>query len=207
MLDRNLSEKEQVDLVKKWWNNYGISIVIAIIIGVGLGYGWRYYKSYHQQRAEQASSLYQQAFNLVAAKTFTAVPNYTAAIIKQYPSSPYAVLSKMLLAKIAVSHNKYALAKQDLQWALKHSKIASLKQIARIRIAAIDLQLAQADDALKVLKTVDDKTFMPMINSLIGDAYHKQGNMKKAQDYYQKAQSGYSSLGINNQIVTMKLAG
>jgi predicted negative regulator of RcsB-dependent stress response len=111
------------------------------------------------------------------------------------------------LAKIAVKNNKYALAKQDLQWALKHSKIAGLKQIARIRIAAIDLQLSHADDALKVLKTVDDKTFMPMINTLMGDAYHKQGNLKKAQDYYQKAQSGYSSLGINNQIITMKLAG
>ena len=41
----NLSNKEQADLVKAFWNDYGRWIAIAIIIGLVLGFGWRWHNA------------------------------------------------------------------------------------------------------------------------------------------------------------------
>ena len=59
-MNDNMSDKEQIDMLKKWWTNYGKSILIAIIVGLLLGYGWNYYRTHQATTREQASLIYQK---------------------------------------------------------------------------------------------------------------------------------------------------
>ena len=46
----NLSNKEQADLVKAFWNDYGRWISIAILIGLLVGFGWRWHNNHEQKQ-------------------------------------------------------------------------------------------------------------------------------------------------------------
>jgi len=59
MREYDMTDREQIDMLKKWWKDYGQSIAIAIMVGLVLSFGWRYWRAHQQQQVEQASSLYQ----------------------------------------------------------------------------------------------------------------------------------------------------
>ncbi|UCE90705.1 MAG: tetratricopeptide repeat protein, partial [Pseudomonadota bacterium] len=54
----NPSEREQIEALKKWWNENGKSIVIGIAIGVAVVAGYRGWIAYRTDLAQDASLLY-----------------------------------------------------------------------------------------------------------------------------------------------------
>ena len=54
------TEEEQVEAIKKWWNENGKSIIAGIIIGVIAIFGWRSYENHTAMQAKAASILYEQ---------------------------------------------------------------------------------------------------------------------------------------------------
>jgi len=54
----NETDKEQIEQLKKWFKEYGLSILLAIVVGLGLGYGWRWYKSYQVTEHDKVRQQY-----------------------------------------------------------------------------------------------------------------------------------------------------
>ena len=54
----DLSEREQLDAIKKWWSENGKAIVAGLIIGLGAVFGWQYWQRWQDRVAEEASALY-----------------------------------------------------------------------------------------------------------------------------------------------------
>ena len=48
------TEEEQVEAIKKWWNENGKSIITGIIIGVIAIFGWRSYENHTAMQAKAA---------------------------------------------------------------------------------------------------------------------------------------------------------
>jgi predicted negative regulator of RcsB-dependent stress response len=63
-----------------------------------------------------------------------------------------------------------------------------LAYVARKRLATVQLQMAQFDEALKTLSIDFPEQFGASIEELKGDLYAGQGNKAEAADAYRKAQ-------------------
>ena len=66
------TEEEQVEAIKKWWNENGKSIIAGIIIGVIAIFGWRSYENHTAMQAKAASILYEQLL-VASRKIFVAL--------------------------------------------------------------------------------------------------------------------------------------
>ena len=184
MLDGYVSEKEQLETIKKWWNENGKFIAIAVIVGLVIGFGWRYWHQLEIRRAENASMIYQSVMQADAANNTTTAQGGAKLLIKQFPSSPYASLAAILSAKEFVAENKLPEALSQLQWVISHSNSNRLQQIARIYAARILLAQKNPTAAQKEIAVVDDKSFAGLIALVKGDIDVDEGNMKSAMKNY-----------------------
>lgn len=206
-MNEYLSDKEQIELFKTWWKDYGRGIALAVVLGLGIGFGWRYWNARQLQNEATASALYQQVlFSDEKGDVSTAVQ--TASLLtEKFSSSPYSSLASLLLAKDAVANNNLTLALVKLNWVIANSKEARLRQIARIRAARIFITQKQFDQATAILAIVDDKAFAPMIAEVRGDIFSAQGKKAEASKEYDLASKGMQDAGVSDPLLQMKIAG
>ena len=203
----DMTNKEEAEYLKSWWNNYGKAIIIAVIIGLGIGYGWRYWHQFQLNKASQASQIYQQL--LVADKEGQPAPTRQKLLdqlVKQYPKSSYTSLAQFLSASDDVTNQQYPLAEQSYRWVIAQGKNKSLQQVARLRLAKIYVYQKKYDAALKVLSKVNDKSYLPMIQGLRGDVYASQGKKDQARQAYLSSEQGLQKLGVDNPLLKLKIS-
>ena len=58
-MDQYRTEEEQVEALRRWWNENGRSILTAIVVALAAGFGWQSWKGYDQGQQEGASDSYQ----------------------------------------------------------------------------------------------------------------------------------------------------
>ena len=206
MLDGYVSEKEQIESIRKWWSANGKFLIVAIIAGLAIGFGWRYFHGYQIRRAEQASVIYQSVLQADVQNKIPTAQGGTEILIKDFSHSPYASLSALIYAKEAVSQNDLSAALTKLQWVIDHGNVKSLKQIARINAARILLSQGKTAAASAQLKGVDDKQFQPVIDWVQGDIDSKEGNIEKAKVDYNAAKKGLAEFPPAEGLLTQQLA-
>ncbi len=182
-----VSDKEQVQLIKDWWKKNGSTIIIAIILVLGINFGWHYWQSYKNNRAEQASMLYEQMLSASFAQKQDDFKLFAQHLIKDYAGTPYATLASLFLAKQNVEQNNFSAAEQNLDSVIQHGINKSFKQIARIREARLLINENKLQQALDLLKHVNDKAFMPAILEARGNVFAAQGNKARAVAAYKAA--------------------
>jgi len=201
----DLTDKEQIELIKKWWRQYGVVVTIAVVIGLAIGFGWRYWHRHKIVKAEEASVIYSQMQNAAAENKFDVAQALATRLMDEYRSTPYASLGALLWARDAVLQNKLKLADEKLAWVIKNGKMESLKQIARLRAARILAAQKHYQSALNVLKTTDDPTYQSLIDSVKGDIYSILGKKRLAKKSYQAAKAGFEASGIIDPFLNMKM--
>lgn len=166
-MDNYMSDKEQVDMLKKWWSDYGKSILLAVIVGLGLGYGWQYWQKYRAEH-KQAASVAFQNIALVSIQDASSKPLLKP--VKQLKVSDsgsiYASFAAMLLAAKQVKAGKYQDALAQLQWVIAHASLSQVKDVARIRAAKIEIYLHHQKKAQALLAKVTDPAFSELVASL-----------------------------------------
>lgn len=201
------TDKEQVELIKKWWNDYGKAIAVAVLAGLIIGFGWRYWQQKEVKTAQQASVLYQEMSSVYLKDNTSNISDQAKVLKTQYQKTPYATYAAFLQARQAVAQKDLQQAHSQFQWVIQNSNIDTFRQVARIRDARVLLAQKQYDAALNVLNDVDEKTYQPMIDAVKGDIYAAKGEKEKAQKAYQAAKIGYLAVDISNPLLDMKLAG
>ena len=53
------TEEEQLEALRRWWNENGRSTLTAVLFAVAAGFGWQAWKANEVQQHEQASDVYQ----------------------------------------------------------------------------------------------------------------------------------------------------
>jgi len=206
MNDHNMTDTEQVEMLKKWWKDYGKAITLAIVIGLIVGFGWRYWNKHQRHQTEQASLLYQNMSASEYQKKIKRAEGFASQLMKKHRRSPYATYAALWSAKESLQKNNLAAALGYCQWVLKNSKIASFKQIARLRAARILLAQKKPKEAMAMLKVVNDETFDPLVENIKGDIYTAMGDAKAAGKAYLAAKAGMSSSDLSSPLLDMKLA-
>jgi len=205
-MDAYLSEEEQWEVVKKWWREYGVMILLGILLAFAAGFGWRYWKRHQTAVASEASLAYQHILVSFTDQKILNFKKQAHTLMEQYPSTPYGTFSAWMLAKQAVDENKLPKALSSLQWAMDHTRNTAFKQISRLRVARVLLAMKKPERALSLLNTIDNKVYLPLIDEVRGDIYLAMGRKHEARAAYQVALLASTAMQLHRPLLEMKLS-
>lgn len=204
-MDVYKTEEEQVEAIKKWWQENGKSIIAGVVIGITAIFGWRAYDNNMAAQAEQASTLYEQM--IVAARKDDEENTliYANRIIDDYKSSTYAVFASLMLAKVAAEADDLEQAETHLRWVMENSSQIEFEHIARLRLARILIASDKLELATEILNVSKPGDFVARYDELRGDIYVKQGKSDDAIKAYEKSLANTKASGDARSILQMKL--
>ena len=198
------TEEEQVEKLKAWLKENGLSIIFGIIIGVGGIGGYNYWNRLQETIAAEASSHFSQMIAALETENSDAVQQQAEILISDYESTDYALMAQLALARIHVANGDYDQAEFALQQVVGSAAEKPLAYIARTRLAAVQIQNEQYDSALQTLAVEFPDEFAARANELRGDVYALQGKVAEAIEAYRKAQSAVPG-PANNDFLRQKL--
>jgi predicted negative regulator of RcsB-dependent stress response len=190
----HLSDEEQLEALKRWWQESGKQTLAVIAIAVVGYFGWNGWQDHRQQQAEGASSLYDQMISAASITPGEALTDeqqaqvtfYAVSLQDQYSGTAYAQYASLMLAKLAVEDNDLDTAATELTSVMADAE-EGLSLIARLRLARVEAARGNADQALALLSDVDAKTLSFAYDEARGDIYLQQGDVEKANTAYQQA--------------------
>jgi len=201
------TDEEQVEQLKKWWEENGISIVGGIAIGLVAIFGWRGWNDHLVTQGEEASDLYEQMAADVREEmgNDSEIEAIADQLTQNYKSTPYSTFSSLLQAREAVEKDDIESAKTHLQWVLDNTNNDEFRHIARLRLSRLLLTDGDKDTALSLLEKAKPGKFASSYHELRGDILLQQGDAKAAEDAYIQALATQNSIRGNQSIVQMKL--
>lgn len=199
-----MTEQEQVQQLKNWIKQYGLTILIGILLALVITTGWRYWQNYRNKILSHASIIYDEMLTLRAQNNTDGASVQAKKLVSHYPKTPYAQMAALMLARDAVLKKNYPESINQLTWVLDHSKEHSIREIARIRLARILITQKKPDAALDFLKKLDDKSFIGLVDEVRGDAYIARNDANAARKAYQLALAEIPNAEITRPILQMK---
>lgn len=191
----HLSEEEQLEVLKRWWKDYGKTVVIAVLVVVVGYFGFTTWQDQKRQKAENASATYEQLLKLVNVEPGKAISDadkatviHLAGQLKDANSkSMYAHSAAFFLAKLAVEDNKLDDAVSELKWVLSAKPDAATGQLARLRLARVLTAQKAYDEALAQLSPEPAAAFVADYAEARGDILKLQGDLDAARTSFEKA--------------------
>lgn len=199
-----LTEQEQIEILKSWIKQYSLVILAGVVLAVIAITGWRYWQQRQYKILSHASAVYDEMLTMRAQNDSSATLIQAKKLSERYPQTTYGQMAAFMLAREAVANKDYPEAKKQLNWVLDHSKISSMRQTARIRLARIMIAEQKPQDALNELTTVEDKSFAGLIDEVKGDAFLAMHEKDKARQSYQLALDELPNAEVIRPVLRMK---
>jgi predicted negative regulator of RcsB-dependent stress response len=194
MAHYDLEEQEQIDSIKTWWKMYGnliTGVVTAAALGVVAWQGWNWYQ---RSQAGQAAAVYGVLEQAVATRDGQRAKTAAGELAEKFGGTTYAPLGALMAAKLSFEAGDLKTAKAQLTWAADNGK-DELKDLARLRLAAVLLDEKAYDEALKQLESAHAPAFDARFAELKGDVLSAQGKKAEAKAAYQAAIAKLASQG------------
>jgi predicted negative regulator of RcsB-dependent stress response len=183
------TEEEQVEQLKAWLKENGLSIALGIIIGVGGIGGYNYWNHVQETTAAEASNHFTKMIEALDAGDHESVQTRADTLVNEYASTDYALMAQLALAKSHVLKGEFEQAEQALQQVVGSGGQEPLAYVARTRLAALQIQNGNVEQALGTLNAEFPDEFSARVEELRGDAYASQGEIKQALAAYRNAQA------------------
>ncbi|MGD9108146.1 MAG: tetratricopeptide repeat protein [Gammaproteobacteria bacterium] len=200
-----VTEEQQIEALKEWWKEYGLSIIVGLVLAIIVIFGWRFYQRYKTNIAERASIVYARMTVDVLNSQWQDAITQAKLLRKNFARTPYAKIAALTLAKHAVSQNNFDDAVAQLNWAVKHASSDVLLQLARLRLARVYITQNKIKEALALLQRMKNSSLAGLAAEVQGDAYVKLGNIDKAREMYQLALKEISEPDQSRPVLQMKL--
>jgi predicted negative regulator of RcsB-dependent stress response len=201
----DLEEQEQIDEFKAWWRQYRKLVLLVVIVAaltVSAIQGWRYYQN---KQAFESGELYSQLEGALGSGDQKKVQDIATVLVEKYPRTGYAALGALAGAKAAFDSGDAAGAKTRLQWAAANAKEDEMRDIARVRLAAVLLDEKSYDEALKLLEAQHADTLSALYADLKGDVLVAQGKSNEARAAYQLALDKSNAKSSYRALIQVKL--
>jgi predicted negative regulator of RcsB-dependent stress response len=199
------TEEQQVEAIKKFWQENGTQIILGAAIGLAGFGGWKWYVNSQIEAQEAASADYDKFIELAQKEATTA--EATSAELDKFVTAHgdtgYAIFAQLVAAKKSVDAGQFDAALASLQSAEQQTTDSALKGLVSIRVARVQMQLEQYDAAIATLNSIENSGYEARVAELKGDVYSAQGNLDKARVEYQSAVDKGGVEG--NALLKMKL--
>lgn len=201
----DLQEQEQIEALKAWWKDNGKQFLGALLIlAVAMG-GWRGWQYYQHNQSNEAATLFAEFVNQIESNDAKRVNDAAAAVMGKYASTSYAPRAALLAAQVNEQGNDMARAKTQLQWAIDHAGETGLKEVAKLRLAAVLLDEKNYADALKLLEAKHPVSFDGLYADLRGDVLSAQGKADEARSAYKLAYEKTDAKSTYRNLIQIKM--
>ncbi len=186
MAHLDLEEQEQLDSIKTWWKMYG-NLVTSVVTVVAIAViGWQGWQWYQRHQAAEASVVFSALESAIADKDNQRIKSTAGELTEKYAGTPYAALGALAAAKASFEAGDLKTARLQLAWVAEHGK-NEVRDIARLRLAAVLLDDQAYAEALKCLEEPYPPAFAPRFNELRGEVLLAQGKKEEARKAFEAA--------------------
>jgi len=195
----DLEQQEQLDALRGFWhdNRWWILGLLVVIFGSWAGWsGWQAYTASQARAANQAYGPFERA---LADQNLQAAAAAAKVLFEQHGSSSQADMAGLQLAKLQHGAGEFEPALASLAKVMA-SKDPVMAWTARLRAAAIRIDLNQFDQALAVLADTPPASFEPDVLDRRGDIYALMNRNEEASAAWSAAKS---KPGIGNALTAL----
>jgi len=186
MAHYDLEEQEQIDSIKTWWKMYGNLVTGIVVAGSLAVIGWQGWNWHQRSQSAQASAIYAALEQAVAVRDAQKVKAAAGELAEKFGGTSYAALGALVAARQSFDAGDLKTAKAQLTWAAEHGK-DEIRDLARLRLAAVLLDEKAYDDALKQLEAAHAPAFAARFLELKGDVLAASGKKPEARTAYKAA--------------------
>ncbi len=205
MATYDLDEQERLDELKAWWKRWGNLVMLGLAVVIAAAAGWRYWQNRTVTQSLEAATVYEKLTQSLAANDVKGAREAGAMLIDQYKGTAYAPRAALLMAKLNIGAKDLKSAQAQLEWAAANSKEPAVKDLARLRLAGVQLDQREYDAALKTLSSTHSDAFDFRFLDLKGDVLLAQGKPADARAAYQAAFGKMAEDNPYRNIVELKL--
>lgn len=204
------TEEEQVEALRRWWDENGRTTIVAIVVALGLGFGYQGWKQHNATEAEGASELYQRMLQALSTPSLSSEQEEIAGQLAQqlkadYAGGTYAQFAALHLARQAVSANDLAQAQAELRWVLgKADSDSDIARIAQLRLARVLAASGEPDQALLILDEVMEGPYKASYAIARGDILLSIGRLEEAAEAYTAALALAAEDGVGIDLVAVE---
>ena len=195
-----LSDEEQVERLKNWWNENGTFFVVGLLATILAIGGWNYYGSYKNEIGEQSSQSYRDYLELEVDDRSGAAEK----LVQEFGGSTVHILLLLDQAEEKVSSGDISGAESLLSEAVDISNSSLLLDLSRIRLAKVQYQLKKSNEALGTLQKIKSKGYLSWALEIKGDIHVDLGQLELAHQSYEAAFKELEE-GINRPLLKLKL--
>lgn len=201
----DLDEQEQLDQIKHFWNTWGNLISWVLIAVLGSYAAWNGYQYWERSQAAKAAALYDEVERAVSSGDLARVERSLADMKDKFGRTQFAQQSALLAAKTLQAQGKSEAAREALTWVVTGAKDPAYRDIARLRLVALQLEAKAYDDALKQLGSEFTPEMSGLAADLRGDVLQAKGQSADAVSAYQLAWSKLADMPDYRRLVQAKL--
>lgn len=183
----DLEEQEQLDELKTWWKMYGNLVTAVITAAAVVVLAWQAWNWWQRSQGAQASGLYGGVQLAAAQNDAKRARELAGELIDKFSGTTYAGLAALLSAKAQADGGDLKSAKAQLAWAADNARDDGVRDLARLRLAAVLLDDKAFDEALARLAAEPTASLAPRYNELRGDIAMAQGKIVEARAAYEIA--------------------
>ncbi len=205
MATYDLDEQERMDELKAWWKRWGSLLMVGLAVVIAAVAGWRYWQSHMVTQSLEAATVYEKLTQSLVANDSKGAREAGAMLLDQYKGTAYAPRAALLLAKLNVTSKDLKSAQSQLEWAVANSKEPTVKDLARLQLAGVQLDQKQYDAALKTLAGSHSDAFAFRFEDMRGDVLMAQDKKDDARAAYQAAFNKMEKDNPYRSIVELKL--
>jgi predicted negative regulator of RcsB-dependent stress response len=181
------TEEQQAEVLQKFWKQNGKTIMFGLVLGIACILGWQYFKKYQLQQMESNTEQYMYSFEKINNNYNEATVKSLDDFIQMHRSDSYGQMAAFNLASLVADRGgDYESAEKYLQIAAE-SKDSAVSNVARLRLARVQIQLKKFDEAKKTLSSVKSSIYQSSVNEILGDIAFVRGDLSEARKSYQAA--------------------
>ncbi|ATE62423.1 YfgM family protein [Thauera sinica] len=205
----DLEEQEQISALKGWWAQYGTLVTTLATVAAVAVVGWQGWRWYQNRNATEASAMYFAVEQAAERQDAQKARDVAGQLIGQQGGTTYAQLGALLAAGLQFEKGELDNAQAQLEWAADKGKDPALRDLARLRLAAVLLQKGEFDAALARLSAAPVAGYQARFADLRGDVLAAQGKPAEARAAYQAAIDALSAADAQattlREVVRLKL--
>lgn len=180
------TEEQQVEAIKGYWAENGNMIIAGIALGFAGFIGFNVYKDSKLEEELAVSDSYQTLIEASVNDKATFAQN-AEKFINENAGTSYESLTALALAKEFATDKDWKNAQAQLTVAINSAPSDGIKAIASLRLARVQIQQEQYEQALSTLAQPLPESFRAAIEEIKGDTYLLQGKKELARNAYQAA--------------------
>lgn len=201
----DLQEQEQLDALKAFWNKQGNLITWTLVLVLGAFAAWNGWNYWQREQALKAGAMFEELDRAAAAGDADKAGRVFADLKQRFPGTAFAQQGGLTAAKAQVAKGQADAAKATLAWVAENGAEDEMRTIARLRLAAVQADAQQYDEALKTLDAAKAEGFEGLVADRRGDVLLAQGKKDEARAAYQAAYKALDAKVDYRRLVEAKL--